>query len=68
MIKKEQGNTMDSFLYVKRDECGNYLIGAEYAGKRIYDTRFMFYTKREAIQKFRRDNNLIGKHLIKIEW
>ena len=59
---------MDNYLYIRRDECGNYLIGAECDGRRIHTMRFMFYTKREAIRKFRQDNNLTGKHLIKIEY
>lgn len=59
---------LDNYLYINRDECGNFLISADYAGRRFYKKRFMFYTKQEAIKKFRQDNGLTGKHLIKIEY
>ena len=30
--------------------------------------RYMFYTKREAVRRYRQEFGLVGKHMKRIEW
>jgi hypothetical protein len=57
-----------NYLNITRNASGHYIINAEYNGVEYEKTRYIFYSKRDAIAKYRRDNGLRYKHLTIIEF
>lgn len=57
------------YLFINRTKPAGYIkISAEIDGERIPAKLFVFYSKRDAIAKYRRDNGLRYKHLTIIEF
>ena len=57
-----------NYLNITTNAAGHYIISAEYNGIEYAKIRFVFYTKKQAIAKYRRDNGLRYKHLTIIEY
>ena len=50
-------------MYIRRS-CGYLLIRVDGFPKR----RYLYYTKREAVRRYRQEFGLVGKHMKRIEW
>lgn len=59
---------MAKYLFITRDRCNNYVIHAVIDGKRYERYAYVWYTKRDAIKRFREQNCLKNKHLEIIEY
>lgn len=52
------------YIFIRRDRCGNYDISSNF-GRSM---KYIWYSKREAVRKYREMYNLKGKHLITIDY
>lgn len=53
---------MEHYIFCGKDKCGNYIISGD--GHRMI---YIGYTKNEAKAKFRKQFNLVRKHIVWIE-
>jgi len=59
---------MENYLYIGKDNCNNYVIRAEYDGKRFRHMTYIWYSKRNAIKAYRQQFNLERKRFITIDF
>lgn len=58
---------MENYIYIDRDDRGNYIIHGEHNGKYFPKVRYIGYGKREAVKRFRQENGLARKRLWTID-
>ena len=58
---------MDNWITIQKIPCG-YKIAAEIKGEKYPSYKYYYYSCREAIKKYREENNLKYKHLIQIKF
>ena len=53
----------DLYMFVRRTRSGEYDISSNFGRSILY----IFYSKREAIKKYRKEHGLKGKHITTID-
>ena len=55
---------MNLCIFIRRDRCGNYDISSNF-GRNM---KYIWYSKRESVRKYREMYGLKGKHLITFDY